>query len=62
MRLSWNLYERAIKWLNDQGVEFESIDIVSAPPSASLLKKVLKLSGGEIPAPSPRDDQTGAED
>lgn len=34
----------ALKWLRENGVDFESVDIVEAPPSAATLKLALKLS------------------
>jgi arsenate reductase len=33
---------KALKWLDEQGVAYESVHIVDAPPSAALLKSVLK--------------------
>ena len=36
---------KALKWLEQAQIDFESIDIVSAPPSKKLLKEVLELSG-----------------
>ena len=35
----------ALKWLDAHGVEYESIDIVSSPPSVRELERALKLSG-----------------
>jgi arsenate reductase (glutaredoxin) len=35
----------ALRWLTAQSVPFESIDIVSAPPSVELLEQVLEQSG-----------------
>lgn len=36
---------RALAFLNANGVEFESLDIVAHPPSVEELEQVLKLSG-----------------
>jgi arsenate reductase (glutaredoxin) len=35
----------ALRWLTAQSVPFESIDIVTAPPSVALLEQVLEQSG-----------------
>lgn len=32
---------KALKWLNDKGIEYESVHIVDKPPSEKLLKKAL---------------------
>ena len=36
---------KALKWLDEHGVEYASVDIVESPPSTTQLKKALKLSG-----------------
>lgn len=36
---------KALAWLKSNGVAFESIDIVSAPPSVETLRRVLTTSG-----------------
>ena len=36
---------KAIKWLNEQGLEFTAIPIVESPPSAAELKRLHGLSG-----------------
>ena len=36
---------KALKWLDAEGVEHTSIDIVESPPSAATLKKIQKLAG-----------------
>ncbi len=38
---------RALKWLDQQGVPYQSVHIVDKPPSASALKKAMKL--GNLP-------------
>ncbi len=38
---------RALKWLNEAGVSYQSVHIVEKPPSAATLKKAMKL--GELP-------------
>jgi arsenate reductase len=35
----------ALRWLDSHGVAYESIDIVTSPPPASLLEQVLTRSG-----------------
>ena len=35
----------AKKWLDSNGVEYKSIDIVAHPPSVATLRKVMKLGG-----------------
>jgi arsenate reductase len=37
--------KKALKWLNERGVEFESIDIVKQPPSKAELRAVLRGAG-----------------
>lgn len=37
--------KRALKWLSQQGVEAEAIDIVAQPPSAATLEAAWKASG-----------------
>lgn len=39
---------KAKKWLDAQGVEYKSIPIVEKPPSAALLKRVLKSGDYEL--------------
>lgn len=39
---------KATKWLVANGIDHESIDIVTAPPSKATLKKVQKLAGVPI--------------
>lgn len=39
---------KAIKWLGAQGIDHESIDIVTSPPSKTALKKIQKLAGVPI--------------
>lgn len=36
---------KALKWLDAKGIEYKSIDIVSAPPSRATLSRALKQSG-----------------
>jgi arsenate reductase len=36
---------KALKWLDANGIEYKSIDIVSAPPSRAALGRALKQSG-----------------
>lgn len=36
---------KALKWLDAQGVDYKSIDIVVQPPSKSALKQLVKRSG-----------------
>lgn len=36
---------KALKWLDERGVEYESIHIVDSPPSKAALKKLWKKSG-----------------
>jgi arsenate reductase len=36
---------KAVKWLDGEKVAYESIDIVTSPPSAATLKRVQKLAG-----------------
>lgn len=37
--------KKALKWLNQRGVQVRLIDIVETPPSLSKLKRALKASG-----------------
>jgi arsenate reductase len=37
--------KKALRFLNEAGVDFKSKDIVVSPPSKALLAKALKLSG-----------------
>jgi arsenate reductase len=39
---------KALKWLDEQGIEHTRVDIVEHPPSKAKLDKALKLSGGEL--------------
>ena len=39
---------KALKWLDEQGIEHTRVDIVEHPPSVAKLEKVLKLSGVEL--------------
>ncbi|NND80895.1 MAG: arsenate reductase family protein [Gammaproteobacteria bacterium] len=39
---------KAIKYLQDQGVEFDSIDITAQPPTQAELKAMLRCYDGEI--------------
>lgn len=39
---------KAKKWLDAQGIEYKSIAIVDRPPSAALLKKILKAGDYEL--------------
>ena len=41
---------RALKWLDAQGIEHESVHIVEKPPSKALLKRALEASGLGIKA------------
>ena len=41
---------RAIKWLDQHGVSYQSVHIVEKPPSAATLKKAMKL--GALPVRS----------
>jgi len=41
---------KALKWLDAQGVAYESVHIVEEPPSAGVLKKAFKASGKPIKA------------
>lgn len=41
---------KALKWLDAQGIAYQAVDIVTAPPSATLLKKSFKQSGLPIKA------------
>ena len=36
---------KALRWLDDAGVPYRSVNIVVAPPSKATLKKALTLSG-----------------
>lgn len=36
---------KALAWLDEQGVKYESIDIVQSPPSKAQLKAALETSG-----------------
>ncbi len=36
---------KALKWLDQQGIELKSIDIVESPPTLAELKRAYKLSG-----------------
>src|SRR5262245_16907974 len=35
----------ALSWLDARGIRYERVDIVTAPPSAELLERVLERSG-----------------
>ena len=35
---------KALKWLDEKGIEYKSVDIASHPPTLAKLKKALKLS------------------
>lgn len=39
---------KATKWLTANDVDFEAIDIVTAPPSKTALRKIQKLAGVPI--------------
>lgn len=39
---------KALKWLDEQGIEHTRVDIVEHPPTVAKLEKVLKLSGVEL--------------
>ena len=39
---------KALKWLDEHGIEHTRVDIVTNPPSKAKLDKVLKLSGLEL--------------
>jgi arsenate reductase len=39
---------KALKWLDEQGIEHTRVDIVEHPPSKAKLDKVLKLAGVEL--------------
>jgi arsenate reductase len=41
---------KASKWLAENGIEVEAIDIVESPPSKSRLKDYFKRSGRELKA------------
>lgn len=41
---------KAARWLADQGIEVEAIDIVASPPSKSRLKDLHRRSGRELKA------------
>lgn len=41
---------KALKWLDAQGIVYESVHIVDSAPSAGLLKKAFKRSGLPIKA------------
>lgn len=41
---------KALKWLDQHGVRYESVDIVTAPPSRAELGRVLKQSGAGLRA------------
>jgi arsenate reductase len=41
---------KALKWLDEHGIAYKSVDIVSAPPSGAALKRALKQSGRELRA------------
>jgi arsenate reductase len=36
---------KALAWLDEQGVKYEAVDIVEAPPSKAQLKAALETSG-----------------
>lgn len=40
--------KKAIKWLEDRGIEFERVDIVEHPPSKRQLQTVKRLAGVEV--------------
>lgn len=39
---------KALKWLDEHGIEHTRIDIVEHPPSAAKLDKAMKLAGVEL--------------
>jgi arsenate reductase len=39
---------KALKWLDEQGIEHTRVDIVEHPPSVAKLEKTLKLGGFEL--------------
>ena len=39
---------KAVKWLDAQGVDYRSVDIVAQPPSKTTLATALKLAGVEL--------------
>ncbi len=39
---------KALKWLDEQGIEHTRVDIVEHPPSKAKLERALKLSGAEL--------------
>jgi arsenate reductase (glutaredoxin) len=36
---------KALKWLDAQGIAYKSVNLVETPPSATLLKQVIRESG-----------------
>lgn len=42
--------KKALKWLDEQGVEHERVHIVDTPPSAAELERAYKRSGKELRA------------
>jgi arsenate reductase len=36
---------KALKWLDERGIAYKSVNLVEAPPSAALLKRAIKESG-----------------
>lgn len=40
--------KKATKWLKDNNIEFEEIDMVKTPPTKEELKELYKISGYEI--------------
>lgn len=41
---------KALKWLDQQAIDYRSIDIVASPPSRSQLQQILKRSGVPLKA------------
>lgn len=39
---------KAQKWLADQGIEFEAVNLVESPPTAEVLREMLETSGLEM--------------
>jgi arsenate reductase len=39
---------KALKWLDERGIDHTRVDIVEHPPSVAKLDKVLKLAGVEL--------------
>ncbi len=39
---------KAQKWLTDQGIDFDAVNLVETPPTAEVLKDMIETSGFEL--------------